>query len=137
MRDSVSIRAQPVLAAQNPDRLRPLSRSAATRALTRGRQGKVTSMAKPTTERAHQHPLPPFTHWDQRGNPVLLTDLKLMDGKKLRLSLKTQDSDIARGHMRFLVAMLVFKGSLSPNSGGVRVYGPKGTDRSRLTKIYT
>jgi hypothetical protein len=61
-------------------------------------------MAKPTTEWAQQHPLPPFTHWDQRGNPVLLTDLELMNRKTLRLSLKTQDPDIARRHMRFLVA---------------------------------
>ena len=34
-----------------------------------------------------------------------------------------------------LVAMLVAKGRLSPNSGAAEVYGQKGTDRSRLKKI--
>jgi hypothetical protein len=94
-------------------------------------------MAKPTTEQAQRFPPPPYTHWDQRGEPVLLTDLDLMNGKTLRLSLQTQDPDSAKGHMRFLVGMLVVKGSLSPNGGAVRVYGPKGTDRSRLKKIDT
>jgi hypothetical protein len=60
-----------------------------------------------------------------------------MNRKTLRLSLKTRDPDIASGHMRFLVAMLVVKGRLSPSCGAAREYGPKGTDSSRLNKIDT
>jgi hypothetical protein len=93
------------------------------------------TMAKPKTELAQQCPPPPYTHWDQRGRPVLLSGLKLMNGKELRLSLQTQDPDIARGHIRLLVAMLVDKGSLSPNGGAAKIYGPKGTGRSRLAKV--
>ena len=93
-------------------------------------------MAKPKTELAQKSPPPPYTRWDQRGKPVLLSYLKLLDGKQLCLSLQTQDPDIAKRHMRLLVGMLVDKGSLSPNGGAAKVYGPKGTGRSRLKKVH-
>ena len=37
-------------------------------------------MAKPTTELGQRCPPPPYTRWDQRGKPVLLSYLKLIDG---------------------------------------------------------
>jgi hypothetical protein len=94
-------------------------------------------MAKPKTELAQQCPPPPYTRWDQRGNPVLLSYLKLADGKHLCLSLETQDSEIAKGHMRLLVAWSLAKKRLSPDSGAAKVYGPKGRGHSRLKKVNT
>ena len=92
-------------------------------------------MAKPKTELGQQSPPPPYTRWDQRGKHVLLSYLKLAHGKRLCLSLETQDPDIAKRHMRLLVAMSVAKGRLSPDSGAAKVYGPRGTGRSRLKKV--
>jgi len=62
-------------------------------------------MAKPKTELGQRCPPPPYTRWDQRGKPVLLSYLKLINGKQLCLSLETDDPEIAKGHMRLLVAM--------------------------------
>ena len=84
-------------------------------------------MAKRKTELGQACPLPPYTRWDQRGKPVLLSYLKLINGKRLHLSLETDDPDIARRHMRLLVAMLLAERRLSPDSGSAKVYGPKGT----------
>lgn len=92
-------------------------------------------MAKPTTELGQRCPPPPYTRWDQRGKPVLLSDLKLIDRKTLRLSLKTHDPHIAKRHMRLIVADLVAKGRLPPDSGAAEIYAPKGIGRSRLRKI--
>jgi hypothetical protein len=93
-------------------------------------------MAKPTTELAQRCPPPPYTRWDQRVRPVLLCHLKkLTDGKSLCLSLQTQKPDTAKRHMRLLVAWLVAKGHLSPDSGAAKVYGQRGTGRSRLKKL--
>jgi hypothetical protein len=92
-------------------------------------------MAKARTELERRCPSPPYTRWDQRKKPVLLCYLKDIDGKSLCLSLQTQNPDIARGHMRLIVAWSLAKGHLSPDSGAARVYGPKGTGRSRLKKV--
>jgi hypothetical protein len=92
-------------------------------------------VAKPQTELGQGCPPPPYTRWDQRGKPVLLSYLKLINGKRLCLSLRTEALDIARGHMRLLVAMLLAEGRLSPDSGAAEVYGPKGTSRPRLDDV--
>ena len=63
---------------------------------------------------------------------MLLSYLKLIDGKRLCLSLKTDDPDIAKRHMRVLVAMLLADGRLPRNSGAAEVYGSEGTSRPRL-----
>jgi hypothetical protein len=84
---------------------------------------------------AQRCPPPPYMRWDQRGKPVLLSYLKLINGKRLHLSLKTDDPDIARRHMRLLVAMLLAERRLSPDSGSAKVYGPKGTSRPRLDDV--
>jgi len=94
-------------------------------------------MAKPKTELEQRSPSPPYTRWDQRVKPVLLSYLKLIDRKWLCLSLQTDDPDIAKRHMRTLVAMLLAKGRLSPDGGAAEVYGAKGTRRSRLKKLDT
>jgi hypothetical protein len=94
-------------------------------------------MAKPKTELVQRCPPPPYTRWDQRGKPVLPSYLKLINGKQLCLSLETDDPEIAKGHMRLLVAMLVDRGRLSPNGGAAEVYGRKGAGRSRLEKVNT
>ncbi len=39
-------------------------------------------MSNPTTELSQRCPPPPYAHWDQRGKPVLLSDLKLIDHKQ-------------------------------------------------------
>lgn len=93
-------------------------------------------MAKPKTDLGQRCPAPPYTRWDQRGKPVLLCYLKkLSGGKSLCLSLETQHPEIAKRHMRLLVAWELGKGRLSPGSGAAKVYGPKGTGRSRLEKL--
>lgn len=92
-------------------------------------------MAKPKTELGQRCPPPPYTRWDQRGKPVLLSYLKLNNRKRVCLSLETENPDIARGHMRLLVAWWLAKGRLSPDGGAAEVYGPKGTARSRLKKV--
>jgi hypothetical protein len=94
-------------------------------------------MARPKTELAQRCPPPPYTRWDQRGKPVLLSYLMLIDGKRLCLSLKTEDPDIAKRHMRLLVAMLLVERRLSPDNGAAEVYGPKGTRRARLDDVKT
>ena len=95
-------------------------------------------MARPKTELEQRCPSPPYTRWDQRGKkPVLLSYLKLIDRKGLCLSLETDDPEIAKRHMRLLVAMLLNKGRLSPDAGVAQVYGPKGTGRSRIEKVDT
>jgi hypothetical protein len=95
------------------------------------------TMAKPKTELVQRCPPPPYTRWDQRGKPVLLSYLKLINGKELCLSLQTDDPDIAKRHMRLLVAMLVARGRLSPDGGAAEVYGRKGAGRSWLEKVNT
>ena len=94
-------------------------------------------MPVPKTALAQRSPPPPYTRWDQRGNPVLLSYLKLIDGKQLCLSLQRDDPDIAKRHMRLLVAMSLAKGRLSQDGGAAEVYAPKGGERSRLKKIDT
>jgi hypothetical protein len=94
-------------------------------------------MANPKTDLGQRCPPPPYTRWDQRGKPVLLSYLKLIDGKRLCLSLETEDPDIAKRHMRLLVATLLDKGRLSPDGGAAEVYGPKGTRRPRLDDVNT
>jgi hypothetical protein len=94
-------------------------------------------MASPTTELGQRCPPPPYTRWDQRGNPTLLSYLKPIKGKRLCLSLQTEDPDIARRHMRLLVPSLVAQGRLSADSGAAKAYHPKGTERSRLKKLNT
>src|ERR1700736_5875253 len=79
--------------------------------------GEVMTMAKPKTELGQGCPPPPYTRWDQRGKPVLLSYLKRINGKSLCLSLKTEDPQVAKRHMRLLVAMLLAKGRLSPDCG--------------------
>jgi hypothetical protein len=93
------------------------------------------TMAKPQTELGQRCPPPPYTRWDQRGKPVLLSYLKLIDGKRLCLSLETDDPDIAKRHMRLLVAMLLADGRLPRNSGAAEVYGSEGTSRPRLDDV--
>jgi hypothetical protein len=93
-------------------------------------------MARLKTELEQRRPSPPYTRWDQRGDPVLLCYLKHIDGKSLCLSLQTADPDIAERHMRLLVAWLLYKERLSPDSGAAKVYGPKGSERSRLKKVF-
>ena len=39
-------------------------------------------MAKPKPELAQRCPPPPYTRWDQRGKPVLLSYLKLIDRRR-------------------------------------------------------
>src|SRR5262249_17876781 len=92
-------------------------------------------MAKPKTELGQRCPPPPYTRWDQRGKPVLLSYLKLINGKRLCLSLETEDLDVARQHMRLLVAMLLAEGRLSPDSRAAEVYGPKRTGRPRRDDV--
>jgi hypothetical protein len=94
------------------------------------------TMAKPKTEMEQGCPSPPYTRWDQRVKPVLLSYLKPITGKRVCLSLQTQAPDIAKRHMRLLVGMLVYKGRLSPVCGAAKVYGSKGGS-SRLKKLDT
>ena len=56
-------------------------------------------MAKPKTELQERRPSPPYTRWDQRSKPVLLTYLKLNNGKRVCLSLKTDERARQRGRM--------------------------------------
>jgi hypothetical protein len=93
------------------------------------------TMPKPKGELEQRCPSPPYTRWDQRGKPVLLSYLKLIDGKQLCLSLETDDPDVAKRHMRLLVAMLLAKGHLPPDCGAAKAYGPKGSRRSRIEKL--
>ena len=95
------------------------------------------TMAKPKTELVQRCPPPPYTRWDQRGKPVLLSYLRLIDGKHLCLSLETDDPGIARRHMRLLVAKSLAGGRLSPDSGAAKVYAPKVTRRPRLDDVDT
>jgi hypothetical protein len=67
---------------------------------------------------------------------VLLSYLKLNDGKRLCLSLDTSNPDIAKRHMRLLVETLLDARRLSPGGKAAKVYGPKKTDHSRLDKVY-
>jgi hypothetical protein len=94
-------------------------------------------MANPRTELGQRCPPPPYTRWDQRGEPVLLSYLKLIGGKRLCLSLETEDPAIAERHMRLLVAMLLVEGRLSPDSGAAKVYAPAGTKRPWLDGVST
>ena len=96
---------------------------------------KGMMMAKPKTELGQRCPPPPYTRWDQRKTPVLLSYLKLIDRKRLCLSLETEDPDTAKRHMRLLVAWSLAKGRLSPDGGAAKLYGPKGTGRAWLKKI--
>ena len=57
------------------------------------------TMAKPKTELQERRPSPPYTRWDQRSKPVLLTYLKLNNGKRVCLSLKTDERARQRGRM--------------------------------------
>ena len=93
------------------------------------------AVMKAKTELAQRCPPPPCTRWDQRVKPVLLSYLTLNNGKKLCLSLQTQDPDTARRHMRLLVEWSLAKGRLSPDSGAAKAYGPKRTGRSWLKKV--
>jgi len=93
------------------------------------------TMAKPTTELGQRCPPLPYTRWDQRGKPVLLSYLKSINGKQVCLSLETDDPDVARRPMRLLVAMLLNKGRLSSNGGAAKVYRPTESERSRLKKF--
>ncbi len=95
------------------------------------------TMAKPKTALEQRCPSPPYTRWDQRGKPVLLSYLKRIAGKSLCLSLQTQDPNMAKRHMRLLVAWELAKGRLSPGSGAAKVYGPKGTRLSQIEKLDT
>jgi hypothetical protein len=99
--------------------------------------GELMTMAKPKTELGQRCPPPPYTRWDQRGKPVLLSYLKLIHGKQLCLSLETDDPDVAKRHMRLLVPMLLAKGRLSPDGKAAEVYGRKGTSSPRLDKFKT
>jgi hypothetical protein len=92
-------------------------------------------MARWKTELEQLRPSPPYTRWDQRVKPVLLCYLKHIDGKSLCLSLQTTDPDIAKRHMRLLVAWLLAKGHLSADSGAAKAYPSKGSELSRLKKI--
>src|SRR4029077_17873820 len=105
----------------------------------RREQGEGMTMAKPKTELTQRSPPPPYTHWDQRGKPVLLTDLDLINGEQkcLRLSLQTQDPYITKRHMRLLVPMLNAKGGVSADAGAAKVYGPKKKGRLRVKKLDT
>jgi hypothetical protein len=100
-------------------------------------QAEVMTMSKPKTELEQRCPSPPYTRWDQRGKPVLLSYLKRINGKSLCLSLETEDPEVAKRHMRRLVVMLLAKGSLSPDCGAAEAYGPKGTGGSRIEKFNT
>jgi hypothetical protein len=93
------------------------------------------TMAKPTTELGQLRPPPPYTRWDQRVRPVLLSYVPIIGGKHLCLSLKTQDPDIARRHIRRLVAMLLHRGLLSPDDGVAKGYRSRGTGRSQIEKL--
>jgi hypothetical protein len=97
----------------------------------------VMTMAKPKTDLGQRCPPPRYTRWDQRGRPVLLSYLKLVDGKRLCLSLETDDPEIAKRHMRLLVPMLLAKRRILPGSGAAEAYGPKGTRRPRLDDVAT
>jgi hypothetical protein len=96
---------------------------------------EVMTMSKPKTELEQRCPSPPYTRWDQRGNPVLLCHLKRINGKSLCLSLETDDPEIAKRHMRLLVPMLIANGRLSADAGALKVYGPNKTGRSRVKKV--
>jgi len=54
------------------------------------------TMAKPKTELEQRCPSPPYTRWDQRVKPVLLSHLKRINEKSLCLSLETQDPQVAK-----------------------------------------
>jgi hypothetical protein len=94
-------------------------------------------MARWKTELEQRRPSPPYTRWDQRGDPVLLCYLKHIEGKSLCLSLQTADPGIAKRHMRLLVAWLLYEQRLSPASGAAKVYSPKAFENSRLKKVST
>jgi hypothetical protein len=96
---------------------------------------KVITMVKPKTELGQRCPPPPYTRWDQRVKPVLLSYLKPINGRRVCLSLQTQEPEIAKRHMRLIVANLLAKRHLSPDSGAAKVYGPEGTGRSRIKKV--
>jgi hypothetical protein len=55
----------------------------------------------------------------------------------LCLGLQTADLDIAKRHMRLLVAWLVDKRVLSPDSGAAEAYRPTRNDLSRLKRLHT
>src|SRR5262249_29358658 len=57
--------------------------------------GEVMTMAKPKTELGQRCPPPPYTRWDQRGKPVPLSYLKLINGERLCLNFGAGDLDIA------------------------------------------
>ena len=61
-----------------------------------GQQEEVMTMAKPKTELEQRCPSPPYTRWDQRVKPVLLSHLKRINEKSLCLSLETQDPQVAK-----------------------------------------
>jgi hypothetical protein len=94
-------------------------------------------MPRRTTDLEKRSPSPAYTRWDQRGDPVLLCYLKHIGGKSLCLSLQTADPEIAKRHMRLLVAWLLAEGRLSPDSGAAKAYPSKSSELSRVKKIRT
>jgi hypothetical protein len=98
-------------------------------------------MPRPKTALEQRCPSPPYTRWDQRGNCVLLCYLKHIDGKSLCMSLQTADPDIAKRHMRLLVAWLLYKERLSPDSGpsalGSRRFSPRSAGSRRFLRLST
>jgi len=80
-------------------------------------------MAKPKIEPGQMSP--PYMEWSQWGHPMLYANVQrgLTTGKRLRVSLSTDDSELAKRVMRVLIAQLVIDGRLAPESGAARVYG--------------
>src|SRR5947199_7456928 len=72
-------------------------------------------MAKQRTDLERQWPSPPYTRWDQRKKPFLLCHLKNIDSTSFPYTTLFRSPDIARGHMRLIVAWLLAKGQLSPD----------------------
>jgi hypothetical protein len=86
------------------------------------------TMAKPKTELAQRCPPPPYMEWSRLGRPMLVSNVQrgLSTGKRLRVSLSTDDPELAKRLMRILIAQLVIDGRLAPESGAARVYGRGG-----------
>jgi hypothetical protein len=80
-------------------------------------------MAKPKIELGQMSP--PYMEWSRLGHPMLCANVQrgLTTGKRLRVSLSTDDSELAKRVMRVLIAQLVIDGRLAPESGAARVYG--------------
>jgi hypothetical protein len=107
---------------------------------TQGRSSRweMMTMAKPKTELGQRCPAPAYMEWLPFVRPILSANVQrgLSTGKRLRVSLSTDDPEVAKRVMGVLVPQLVIDGRLAPESEPARVYGRgSATAAARAKKV--